>query len=133
MAVENSLLILKPSSGSEFGYSKSHNSSLALIPSTGFNDGSSFQKDFFLLSSSDQSANRASYFSINDQNRSQWKEIPTTLPSEGTILGYREVFYMDDSPHAMVKVTELFPITGRQHFAFYNINVWSSWTSIAPS
>ena len=108
-------------------------SSLALIPSTGFNDGSSFQKDFFLLSSSDQSANRASYFSINDQNRSQWKEIPTTLPSEGTILGYREVFYMDDSPHAMVKVTELFPITGRQHFAFYNINVWSSWTSIAPS
>ncbi|WP_143276524.1 hypothetical protein [Blautia sp. An81] len=29
MAVENSLLILKPSSGSEFGYSKSHNSSLA--------------------------------------------------------------------------------------------------------
>ncbi|WP_143276523.1 hypothetical protein [Blautia sp. An81] len=111
----------------------SKSSSLALIPSTGFNDGSSFQKDFFLLSSSDQSANRASYFSINDQNRSQWKEIPTTLPSEGTILGYREVFYMDDSPHAMVKVTELFPITGRQHFAFYNINVWSSWTSIAPS
>lgn len=72
-------------------------------------------------------------FSINDQNRSQWKEIPTTLPASGTILGYREVFYMDNSPHAMVKVTELFPVAGRQHFAFYNINAWSSWTSITPS
>ena len=108
-------------------------SALALMPSTGVNDGSSFQKDFFLLSSSGQSANRASYFSINDQNRSQWKEIPTTLPANGPILGYREVFYMDDSPHAMVKVTELFPVTGRQHFAFYNISTWSAWKSLTPS
>ena len=111
----------------------SKSSALTLIPSTDVNDGSSFQKDFFLLSSSNQSANKSSYFSINDQNRSQWKEIPTTLPASGTILGYREVFYMDNSPHAMVKVTELFPVAGRQHFAFYNINAWSSWTSITPS
>lgn len=103
------------------------------MPSSGANDGSSFSKDFQLISSVQGQANRASYFSINDSNRSDWKHIPSTFPESGTILGYREVFFMDTTPHALIKITELFPVAGRQHFAFYNIDTWTNWTSIRPS
>lgn len=111
----------------------SKSSSLAIMPSSGSNDGSSFSKDFQLISSVQGQANRASYFSMNDSNRSDWKHIPSTFPESGTILGYREVFFMDTSPHALIKITELFPVVGRQHFAFYNIDTWTNWTSIRPS
>lgn len=108
------------------------NSALAIMPSTGANDGSSFQKNFYLISSDNGGPNKASYFSVNDANRNKWKNIPTTFPENGVILGYREVFFMDASPHALIKVTELFPVAGRQHFAFYNINSWSGWTALTP-
>lgn len=86
-----------------------------------------------LLSATQGEVNRSSFFSINDDNRGEWKHIPSTFPESGTILGYREVFFMDNMPHALIKVTELFPVAGRQHFAFYNISTWTKWSKITPS
>lgn len=110
-----------------------YNSALALMPSTGVIDGSSFQKNFYLISANNESQNKASYFVINAENKDEYEHIPTALASSSLVLGYREVFFMDTAPHALIKVTELFPVAGRQHFAFYNVNSWSKWTTITPS
>ena len=109
------------------------NSALALMPSSGVNDGASFQRNFYLISANNESQNKASYFVINEENKSEYEHIPTALASSSLVLGYREVFFMDASPHALIKVTELFPVAGRQHFAFYNVNSWSAWTTLTPS
>ena len=109
------------------------NSALALTPSSGVIDGSSFQRNFYLISANNESQNQASYFVINEENKSEYQHIPTALASNSLVLGYREVFFMDSTPHALIKVTELFPVAGRQHFAFYNVNSWSAWTTLTPS
>ena len=87
----------------------SKNSALALMPSTGVIDGSSFQKNFYLISANNESQNKASYFVINAENKDEYEHIPTALASSSLVLGYREVFFMDTAPHALIKVTELFP------------------------
>lgn len=134
MLVAYGRIIITPGSGKD-GNALRHNnnSALALMPSTGVNDGSTFQKNFYLISAHNESQNKASYFVINEENKSEYEHIPTAFASSSLVLGYREVFFMDASPHALIKVTELFPVAGRQHFAFYNVNSWSAWTTLTPS
>lgn len=106
------------------------NSALEIVNAVNGTDGKSFNKNFLLISTNrTDDVNKSAYFEINDANRTQWNNIPTTFPPSGTILGLRQVLILDDG-HAMVKVTELYPMSGRQHFRFYNINSWNAWTVI---
>lgn len=66
--------------------------------------GINFSYDFQSVSTTDLYANvnRRSFFSITDSNRNTWLNIPSTMPTSGTVKGYREVLWMD-SKNLMVK------------------------------
>lgn len=106
------------------------NSALEIVNAVNGTDGKSFNKNFLLISTNrTDDVNKSAYFEINDANRTQWNDIPTAFPPSGTILGLRQVLILDDG-HVMVKVTEFYPMSGRQHFRFYNIDSWNAWTVI---
>ena len=108
------------------------NSALAIVNAVSGTDGKSFNKNFLLISTNrTDDVNKSAYFEINDSNRNQWKGVPTTFPPSGTVLGLRQVLILSDS-HIMVKITELYPMSGRQHFSLYNVSSWNEWKAIYP-
>lgn len=108
------------------------NSALAIVNAVSGTDGKSFNKNFLLISTNrTDDVNKSAYFEINDSNRNQWNGVPTTFPPSGTVLGLRQVLILSDS-HIMVKVTELYPMSGRQHFSLYNVSSWNEWKAISP-
>jgi len=76
--------------------------------------------------------NEPSFFSMNDDNRAQYVNIPNGMPTSGTVVGYREVLYRN-STHILIKITELHPVCGKQYYNFYNNGSWSGWKNITPS
>ena len=64
-------------------------------------------------------------------NNGEWKNIPSQM-SEGTVIGVREVVYKSHI-HVLVKITEFYPIAGKQYFVFYNTGNWTEWKVITPS
>lgn len=80
--------------------------------------------------------NKSGYFSINDNNRSEWKGLSGLMPQSGDFIGFREVYVKQGTPgteHIMAKITEMYPLCGRQYFNFYNHGSWVGWTVIAPA
>lgn len=77
-------------------------------------------------------ANQNAIFSFDTVDKPNWKNIPNTWSSiDDTIIGYREVLHYGNA-HVFVKVTEFYPVQGRQHSAFYNTGNWTAWKTITP-
>ena len=92
-------------------------------------DGSSFNKNFKLISTSDRYSNyhKRSMFSWDSSTKSNFSNIPTVLNLEtGSVVGIREVYWRN-SINILVKVTEMYPNYGREHWCFYNNGSWSAW------
>ena len=49
--------------------------------------------------------------------------------SRGTVVGMREVYYVDNA-HVTVVVTEFYPVLYRRYVAFYNNGEWTPWTTV---
>lgn len=60
-----------------------------------------------------------------------WNNIPSQM-STGVVVGLREVVY-ESRNHVFVRITEFYPIAGKQYFIFYNAGNWSEWKVIIPS
>lgn len=95
------------------------------------------QKNMVLMSRQiDGANNKSGYFSITDDNRSEWIGLSGLMPQSGTFIGFREVFVKtgtSGSEHIMAKITEMHPLCGRQYFNFYNHGSWVGWTVITPA
>lgn len=95
------------------------------------------QKNMVLISNQiDGANNKSGYFSITDDNRSEWIGLSGLMPQSGTFIGFREVFVKtgtSGSEHIMAKITEMYPLCGRQYFNFYNHGSWVGWTVITPA
>lgn len=79
--------------------------------------------------------NQSGYFSITDANRSEWLGLSEKMPQSGTFIGFREVYVKNGdtgSEHIMAKITEMYPLCGRQYYNFYNHGSWVGWTVITP-
>ena len=94
------------------------------------------QKNMVLISNQiDGANNKSGYFSITDDNRSEWIGLSGKMPQSGDFIGFREVFVKtgtSGSEHIMAKITEMHPLCGRQYFNFYNHGTWQGWKSITP-
>lgn len=94
------------------------------------------QKNMVLISRQiDGANNKSGYFSITDDNRSEWIGLSGIMPQSGDFIGFREVFVksgISGSEHIMAKITEMHPLCGRQYYNFYNHGVWVGWTVITP-
>lgn len=95
--------------------------------------GGNFGYDFHSINATNRYANvnRKSFFSISDSNRSQWKNIPSTMSQTGNIVGYREILWMN-SQYILVKVTELCPTHGKQYYDLYKSGTWIGWNTESP-
>lgn len=81
-------------------------------------------------------SNKSGYFSINDSNRSEWRGLSSLMPQSGGFIGFREVYPKQvilDKQHILIKITEMYPVSGRQYFCFYNYGSWGNWTVISPT
>lgn len=106
-----------------------------LIETFGSIDGSSFGKNFMMVNPTvryDQYKQKACFF-WDASTKSQFSNIPTTLNSvTGAVIGEREVFYRS-STHIFIRVTEFYPVPGRQHCNFYNNGSWVGWKTLTPT
>ena len=95
--------------------------------------GLTFNRDFMCVNLKNKygTENKNSFFVFDDSDRAQWKAIPDATPKSGVVIGYREVLWFGNS-HVFVRMTEFYPMQGRQHFAFYNTGKWTGWKSITP-
>ena len=95
--------------------------------------GENFNKNLLLIDTNNTEAivNQRSFFDITDSTRGDYLNIPSAMPSEGVVIGYREV-YVKSASHCLVKITECFPVSGRQYFNFYNSGNWDGWKVIQP-
>ena len=95
--------------------------------------GQSFQKNFHLLNTGDRDnlVNYSSFFSATNI-ATEFTNVPTGLLNQTIVIGYREVLWRSSS-HVLVKVTEFYPVYGREHFDFYNSGSWRGWKSITPT
>lgn len=102
-------------------------------------DGSSFAKNFKLISTTNQFViqHQRAAFGWTLDTKSEYSNIPDVLNVNtlSSVVGIREVFWKQTSggPHVLVKVTEMYPIQGRQHYIFYNQTSWGVWHSIMPN
>ena len=100
--------------------------------------GDGFSNNFTLIDLANREAlcNKPSYFSYSSQQLKSGSviDMPTGVDVEQPFIGYREVFPLHVSSaggsHVMVKVTEFYPLAGREHYRFYNSNEWSSWRTV---
>ena len=98
-------------------------------------DGTSFSNNFALvdLTNRDSLCNQPAYFGYSPEQLQSGNviAIPTGTDVNQPFLGYREVFPLhvssDSNSHVMVKVTEFYPVPGREHYNFYNSTQWSGW------
>lgn len=95
--------------------------------------GSNFNKNLLLIFTSSPNApsNQKSFFSITDDNRKDYLNAPDSMPKTGTVIGYREVCVKSEI-HCLVKITECYPLAGRQYFNFYNYGSWEGWHVTTP-
>lgn len=95
--------------------------------------GLTFNRDFMCVNLKNKygTENKNSFFVFDDSDRAQWKAIPDAMPKSGVVIGYREVLWFGNS-HVFVRMTEFYPMQGRQHFAFYNTGKWTGWKYITP-
>lgn len=95
--------------------------------------GENFNKNLLLIDTNNTEAivNQRSFFEITDSTRGDYVNIPSAMPSEGVVIGYRAV-YVKSAIHCLVKITECFPVSGRQYFNFYNSGNWDGWKVIQP-
>lgn len=101
-----------------------------MIPSVG-GTGDSFSKEFLRVNLTvDGPYNKPSYF-YSDKVHEEYTGVPLAWESINVVVGYREV-YRRNQNHVLVKITEMFPLCGRQHYNFYNVNNWSGWKTITP-
>lgn len=96
------------------------------------NTGGSFRKNFLLINAQApfSEIHQTACFSKPTED-ADWSEVPTAVKGK-TWIGLRTV--MRRGPiHIMVKIEEMYPVTGRIWYNFYNNGSWSGWKNIVPS
>ncbi|WP_418751074.1 hypothetical protein [Frisingicoccus sp.] len=92
----------------------------------------SFRKNFLLIDPQTplSELHQTAYFSKPAED-ADWSEIPTAV--KGRVwIGLRTV--MRRSPiHVMVKIEEMYPVSGRTWYNFYNNGAWTGWKNITSS
>jgi len=90
------------------------------------------KKNFLLINAGTPRAaqNQTSYFAKPSED-SGWTNFPSTVKSREWI-GIRKVMPRSGN-HVMVKIEEMYPVTGRIWYNFYNFTAWTGWKSIVPS
>lgn len=90
-----------------------------------------FQKNFLLVNLSQYHGNGqiTTYFN-KPENDSDWSNIPSVLQGREWV-GFR-IVYRRNSVHILVQIIEMYPVTGRTWYIFYNSGVWTNWKSIVP-
>lgn len=108
------------------------NSALALKHTVNENSGEEFGYNFLNIEINNKNStyHKTSYFSVDSSNESRWNNKPSQMPAD-VVIGMREVFYRSNF-HILVRLTEFYPVCGRQYFIFYNTGMWSGWKSITP-
>ena len=100
----------------------------------GFYNGSSYKKDFMYISTSNRyvNVNKTAYF-LKPADSTDWVNIPTGMPRNTDVYGIREVIYCD-SNLILVKITEIYPVSGRQYLNAYrgSEHTWGTWYVITP-
>ena len=79
--------------------------------------------------------NKSGYFTIGEDSRAEWKGLSALMPQSGTFIGFREVYVKQgdsEKEHIMLKITEMYPVCGRQYFNFYNYGSWVGWSVTTP-
>lgn len=100
--------------------------------------GDSFSNNFMSIDLTNREAlcNKPSYFSYSSEQLKSGdvSNFPTVVDTNQPFIGYREVFPLHVSStgesQVMVKITEFYPIVGREHYIFYNMSAWGSWRSV---
>ena len=102
--------------------------------------GESFNNDLLHINFDDinASCHKSSYFaiaSVDDMNNN-WlglnDEMKNIVTSSGGFIGYREVYYRNKY-HVMVKLTEMYPSSGRTWTNFFNYSDWTGWNVLRNS
>ena len=95
-------------------------------------DGSSFNKNFLLVSLEDaiSDRNKTSYFS-NPSDDTEWTNFTDEMSGKAWI-GIRYVFRRNNL-HVLIEIHEMYPVHGRIWSNFYNSDLrWQGWKSITP-
>lgn len=108
------------------------NSTLTLKHAVNESSGEEFGYNFLNIEINNKNStyHKTSYFSVDSSNESRWENKPSQMPA-GVVIGMREVFYRNNF-HILVRLTEFYPVCGRQYFIFYNTGVWSEWKVLSP-
>lgn len=101
-------------------------------------DGSSFNHDFLQINLAirEDTCNKPSYFSYSSGQLQSGivRNFPTVINVGDSFIGYREVYPLTVSPtergHVCVKITEFYPVLGREHYQFFNATTWGDWRTV---
>ncbi len=100
----------------------------------GFGTGATKYKDFMRISIVDRysETNRTAYF-LKPADSKEWDNVPNDMPRNVDVYGIREVFYCTQDL-ILVKITECYPVSGRQYFNVYRGSnfSWGMWYTINP-
>lgn len=106
------------------------NSSLTFVNAE--NNPDLFEKNFLLINASQEHgiAQTTTYFSKPEED-SDWQNVPSTLQGRQWV-GIRKV-YRRNNTHVLVEIVEMYPVSGRTWYIFYNNEKWTSWRSVSPA
>lgn len=109
---------------------ESVNSSLTFVNAE--NNPDLFEKNFLLINASQEHgiAQTTTYFSKPEED-SDWQNVPSTLQGRQWV-GIRKV-YRRNNTHVLVEIVEMYPVSGRTWYIFYNNEKWTSWRSVSPA
>ena len=98
--------------------------------STADTTGGSFGKDFLHVDirKKNSEPNKNSFWGSTNI-KGTFVNYPPTMPNEA--YGIREVFWCN-STNILVKLTETYPVPGRQYFRYY-AGEWSAWKVVTPT
>lgn len=89
--------------------------------------GDNFGYDFLNVDTTNYSAecNKSSYIGKYSGDGYEWTNVPPV--NNNTLAGYREVFIR--SKRVMVKLTEIYPVAGREWYNAYDGTKWTGWVT----
>lgn len=98
----------------------------------GLDGGQTFGGDFLNIDIHfrGNAIHQASFFGVEPGNVG-WVNVPPGIDRNGSWVGIRYVLWRNEY-HIMVELHEMYPVTGRLWFNFYNYGAWMGWRYITP-
>lgn len=107
-------------------------SDMLYTQANGLDGGQTFGGDFLLMNPTDPGSvwHQASFFGVEPGNVG-WVNVPPGIDRNQSWVGIRYVLWRNEY-HIMVELHEMYPVTGRLWFNFYNYGAWMGWRYITP-